>query len=278
MKKTTTSNVESIPLYHMPLIRLAEVQARWNMQVGDLLASQTAMPEAVPSMLDGFGEKCGSLLAQVVVDMEYLMRIPEMKKLLASLTECKKMEIRHGSIAVTEYVESATTKRLHTHLFFHAHDSMAFGEGLDEYKDIMEELVRRLRLLSKMGTINEMVLEHCIKDLKKCSELFYKKRESILEKANIPLHFMAGFSNLIDQGLLLPKARYPHFQISLANFHPERSIKIITQNMAQFFDDLHSENTEPMLEQLRRTKSALRKEKAMPPLPSTTDAERRVSA
>ena len=40
MKKTTLNNVESIPLYHMPLVRLTEVQARWNMQVGDLLASQ----------------------------------------------------------------------------------------------------------------------------------------------------------------------------------------------------------------------------------------------
>ena len=277
MKKRLSPTVQSAPPYQMPLMRLGEVQTKWNMLVGDIMASR-AMPQSMPSLLDGFGEQCGSMLAQLMVDMENLLSIPEMKKVLASLTECKKMEIRRGSITVTEFVEQSTNKRLHTHLFFHAHDGIAFCEGLDEYKDIMEELVRRLRLLTKMGTLPEAILEHCIKELKQCSELFYKKRESILEKAAIPLEFMAGFSALVDQGLTLPKPRRPYHQISLANFNSERSIKIITQNMAEFFDDLHSENTEPMLQQFRRTKTALRKEMAVMPLPSATDSERRASA
>lgn len=277
MKKRTAS-AEGVPLYHAPLARLVDVQEKWNNQVGDILTSRKIIPQALPSLLNGFGEECGSMLAQIAVDMESLTRLPEIKKLLASLTECKKMEIRRGAIAVTEYVEKTTTKRLHTHLFFQVHDGMAFGEGLDEYKDIMEELVRRLRLLTKMGTLNEAVLEHCINELKECGELFYKKRESVLEKADIPLHFMSGFSAMIDHGLMLPKARSPYHQISLANFDSERSIKIITQNMAEFFDELHSENTEPMLLQFRRAKTALRKEKAVMPLPSITDPENRVSA
>ena len=278
MKKRATSSVEGIPLYHAPLTRLVDVQSNWNMQVGDILTSRKVIPQALPSLLNGFGEKCGSMLAQIAVDMELLLCLPEIKKLLASLTECKKMEIRRGAIAVTEYVEKSTNKRLHTHLFFQVYDGVAFGEGLDEYKDIMEELVRRLRLLTKMGTLNEAVLQHCIKELKECGELFYKKRESVLEKADIPLHFMPGFSALVDQGLMLPKARSPYHQISLANFDAERSIKIMTQNMAEFFDELHSENTEPMLQQFRRAKSALRKEKAIMPLPSVADTENRVSA
>ena len=258
MKKRTTAL--EIPTYPIALKSLEEVQLNWNRMVGDILVSHKSMPQALPSLLNGFGEKCGSMLAQITVHMEHLFSIPGMKKILASLTECKKMEIRRAAIAVTELVEKTTNKRLHTHLFFQIHDGLTFGEGLDEYKDILEELVRRLRLLTKMGTLKEVVLEQCILELKQYSELFYKKRESILEKAEIPGHFVTAFGVLVDQGLMLPKARSPYHQISLANYDAERSIKIITQNMAEFFDELHSENTEPMLQQFRRTKSALRKD------------------
>lgn len=273
MKKRANNTFE-FPTYNVPLKRLEEVQARWNQMVGEMLMSEKAMPEALPSLLNGFGEACGEMLAQITVDMEHLLNINDMKKILASLTECKKMEIKRACTAVTEFVEKSTNKRLHTHLFFQIHDGVAFGEGLDEYKDIMEEMVRRLRLLNKMSTLKEDVLDQCIAELKQCTEMFVKKRESILEKADIPLQFLPYFNMLVDQGLMLPKQRSPYHQISLANFHPERSIKIITQNMSEFFDELHSGNTEPMLQQFRRTKTALRKE--MPEFASVL--ERRATA
>jgi len=256
-RKTTTS---SSPEFVAPLMRLAEVQARWNLRIGELSATRHAMPEAMPEMLQGFGADCGDMLAQVEMNMEGLMAMPEMCKTLASLVESKKMEIRRGAIAVTDFIEKSTNKRLHTHLFFVAHGTVAFCECLDDYKDIMEELLRRVNLLNNMGSLTEIMLGRCISELKECSEMFRKKRESILEKAGISLEYLPLFSKLIDDALIMPKVRVKYHQISLATFHAERSIKYITLNMAEMFDDLHSPNTEPMLQQFRRTKTALRKE------------------
>lgn len=261
-RKTTASNS---PEFVAPLMRLAEVQDRWNMRIGELNSTRHAMPEAMPEMLEGFGADCGDMLAQVEMNMEGLMAMPEMRKVLASLVESKKMEIRRGAISVTDFIEKSTNRRLHTHLFFVAHGTVAFGEGLDDYKDIMEELVRRLKLLTKMGSLTEIMLGRCISELKECSEMFRKKRESILEKAGISLEYLPLFSKLIDDALMMPKARVKYHQISLATFHAERSIKYITLNMAEMFDDLHSPNTEPMLQQFKRTKTALRKE--LPTMP-----------
>ena len=273
-RKTTTAN---IPAFVEPLMHLLHVQDRWNLKIGELNTVRHAMPEAMPEMLEGLGTECGEMLAQVEMQMEAFLESSHIRKTLASLVESKKMEIRRGALAVTDLVEKSTNKRLHTHLFFAAHDSVAFGEGLDDYKDIMEELMRRLKLLNKMGNLSESVLSNCITVLKECSEMFQKKRESILEKAGISLEYMPAFNKLIDNALIMPKARVKYHQISLATFHADRSIKFITLNMSELFDDLHSKNTEPMLQQLKRTKMAMRKETSAM-LEHHTTIEHRVSA
>lgn len=272
-RKAATAN---IPNFVAPLTRLSEIQDRWNLKIGELNAARHTMPEALPEMLEGFGAECGELLAEIDLNMETLMGVSEMRKIFASLVESKKMEIRRGAVAVTEFIEKSTNKRLHTHLFFVAHDNVAFGEGLDDYKDIMEELIRRLKLMHKMGNLTDIMLGRCISELKECSEMFRKKRESILEKAGISLEYLPLFNKLIDDALVMPKARIKYHQISLATFQTDRSIKHITLNMAEMFDDMHSQNTEPMLQQFKRTKTALRKETST--LPRHTAMEHRASA
>lgn len=282
MKKRLMSQHMSAPEmeYLSPLMQLGSLLTGWNHKISEVQAARHHMPEALSGMLENLGAHCGEMLAGVEEELARLEAMPGMRKLMASLVECKKMEIRRAANAITEMVEKHSQKRLHTQLFFAAHDGMAFGEGLDEYKDIMEELMRRLRLMVRMRTLEGPLMDRVVDELKRTHAMFEKKRLSILEKAEIPAEHMPHFAMLVDEALMMLKPKMNHHQISLATFRPERSVKQIADNMGEFFDEVHGHGhlsaaalPQTVLRRRRGTSAS-----GMMPLPRGLGLERRASA
>lgn len=278
--KITEDSVRTYPAFAV-LERLKTHLTRWNECVGDVTSTRQMMPEALHSTIQQTTQECAELLARITTDMEELMDMPNMASFLASMAECKKMEIRRGCMNVTDLVEKNTNKRLHTQLFFQALESQSMGQmgrGLDSYKDVMEELIRRLSLFSRMGFLTEDAMNMCITELRGCSELFGKKRQSILEKANMPAALEAHCNMLIDSDLKMPKEMTKMNQVSLATFDTEQSVKLIATNFAHFFDDIRCGNVE-LFVQVYRTKRKLLKDRddtvMMAPAPDKTVTRRR---
>lgn len=230
------------------LLRLKDHLARWNECVGSMKSLLTLSENgSLNSIIHKHSRDAAEALAHIAVEMEALASLPNMVALLGSMAECKKMEIRRGCMTVTELVEENTHKRLHTQLFFQALDSQTSGRigyGLDLYKDIMDEMVRRLSLFARMGFLEEAAMDECIHELKNCSEMFHKKRDSILEKAGVPKQLAEQFAFLIDGAMLLPKHMPKMNQISLATFDSDASVKLAAANLAAFYDEIACGNVD----------------------------------
>lgn len=230
------------------LLRLKDHLEKWNECVGTMKSLHGLSENGLlNSVIHKHSRDAAETLAHIAAEMEALASLPHMVALLGSMAECKKMEIRRGCLTVTELVEENTHKRLHTQLFFQALDSQTSGRigyGLDLYKDIMDEMVRRLSLFARMGFLEEAALDECIGELKSCSEMFHKKRESILEKAGIPKELAEQFAFLIDSAMKLPQHMPKMNQISLATFDSDASVKLATANFAGFYDEIACGNVE----------------------------------
>lgn len=265
----------------MPILEKLKMNlTRWNQLVGDAASTRQMMPEALHTTIQLTTQECANLLAMIATDMEELQELPHMAALMASMAECKKMEIRRGCMNVTELVEKNTNKRLHTQLFFQALESQSSGQmgrGLDSYKDIMEELIRRLSLFSRMGFMDENSMNQCITELRGCSELFGKKRQSILEKANIPMGMLDLCNMLVDSDLKMPKEMTKMNQVSLATFDTDPSSKLIAANFAHFYDDIRCGNVELFVQVYRTKRKMLKNDDAMMmPVPGKATRRRAV--